>query len=138
MRVAQIKRFGNDDEGSPGRLTTPGFKAFSLELPWRDNQPEISCLPEGVYFVRWTYSSKFRRFMYAIEEQIPNRGGFRIHSGNFAGDKAKGFRADSLGCPLLGYQFGKLDGQRAVLVSRPAVADFVTHMQMQPFTLEIS
>ena len=137
MRIASIRRFGHDDEGSPGRLTTPGFSCFSLELPWRDNQPNISCLPTGVYFVRWTYSNHFRRFMYAIEEQIPNRGGFRIHSGNFAGDKAKGLRSDSLGCPLLGYQMGRLDKQRAVLVSRPAVADFVTFMGMQPFTLEI-
>lgn len=75
--------------------------------------------------------------MYLIQEQIENRGGFRIHSGNFAGDKTKGFKSDSLGCPLLGYQFGIMNKQRAILVSRPAVADFVTHMQMQPFTLEI-
>lgn len=138
MRIAGIRRFGQDDQGSPGRLTTPGFKCFSLELPWRDNLPEISCLPEGVYFARWTWSDHFRRFMYAIEEQIANRGGFRIHSGNFAGDKAKGLRSDSLGCPLLGYQFGRMDNQRAVLVSRPCVADFIKFMEFKPFTLEIS
>lgn len=137
MKTVQIRRFGHDDEGTPGRLSVPGFKSLSLELPWRDNEPEVSCLPEGVYFARWTWSQKFRRFMYAIEEQIPHRGGFRIHSGNFAGDKRKGLRADSLGCPLLGYQLGRLNGQRAILVSRPCVADFVNHMERKSFTLEI-
>lgn len=138
MRVVCIRRAGSDDEGSPGRLSTPGFACCSLELPWRDNLPEISCLPEGAYPVRWTWSDHFRRFMYAIEEQISNRGGFRIHSGNFAGDRAKGLRSDSLGCPLLGYRLGRLDGQRALAISRPCVADFVKFMQCKPFILEIT
>lgn len=138
MRTVAIHRFGQDDQGSPGRLTTPGFRCFSLELPWRDNKPEVSCLPEGVYWARWSLSPRLKKWTYEIIEQIPERAGFRLHSGNKAGDVHKGFKSDSLGCPLLGYHFGVMHGQRAVLVSRPAVADFVTFMERKPFTLEIT
>jgi len=62
--------------------------------------------------------------MYLIIEAIPHRGGFRVHSGNYAGDKLIGFKTHSLGCPLLGKKRGYLHGQKAVLISRPAVSDF--------------
>lgn len=137
MRIVNIRRSGQDDQGSPGRLTTPGFRCFSLELPWRDNKPEVSCLPEGVYWVRWSLSPRLKKWTYEIIEQIAERGGFRMHSGNFAGDRDKGMRTDSLGCPLLGYQMGIMHGQRATLISRPAVNDFVTFMERKPFALEI-
>lgn len=137
MNTVRCARFGEDDEGTPSTWSTPGFRCFCLQLPWRDNLPEISRLPDGVYVVQWAWSDHFRRFMYLIQEDIPNRGGFRVHSGNFAGDRAKGLRSHSLGCPLLGYQFGRMQGQRAILVSRPAVEDFERFMQFKPFTLEI-
>jgi hypothetical protein len=62
--------------------------------------------------------------MYLIIEDIPHRGGFRLHSGNFAGDTSKGYMTHSLGCPLLGRKRGILNDQKAVLISRPAVSDF--------------
>lgn len=32
--------------------------SFSLELPWKDNQKDISCLPEGEYELAKRYSKK--------------------------------------------------------------------------------
>lgn len=121
-----IYRDSTGDQGTPGRLIVPGeFSCFSIELPWRDNQPNYSCLPPGDdYFLKWCYSPRFKKMMYLIVENIPTRSGFRIHSGNVAGDTKKGLRSHSLGCPLLGANRGVLWNQDAVLVSRPTVRKF--------------
>lgn len=66
-----------------------------LELPWLNNAPRKSCIPEGEYAGRYTMSSRFGRMMWAIEG-VPARSGIRIHAGNYAGAKL----SDSLGCPL--------------------------------------
>ena len=32
----------------------------TIELPWRSNQPRISCIPEGQYLLRKRHSPRFR------------------------------------------------------------------------------
>lgn len=134
--LAVIARRRFDDQGTPGIFVSPRFSCYTLELPWRDDAPQLSCIPAGVYDVVWSQSPRLRIFTYEILN-VPGRGGIRIHSGNLAGDKSKGFLSDSLGCPLLGNAFGTLNGQRAVLVSRPAVTAFESAMQRKPFRLVI-
>jgi hypothetical protein len=53
------------------------------------------------------------------------------------GDISRGFHAQLLGCISLGEQIGRMDGQRALLVSRPAVRALEDLMKRQPFDLEI-
>ena len=124
------------DQGTFGILYTLGFKCYTLELPWRDNKSNLSCIPKGTYAVHWTYSPHFKRYMYQITG-VTGRAGIRIHSANYAGDVTKGYRSHLYGCIALGKRIGILDGQKAILVSRPTVRAFETLMNKQSFNLRI-
>ncbi|MCX7177714.1 MAG: DUF5675 family protein [Proteobacteria bacterium] len=136
MLRAILQRSEGDDQGTPGRLICPVFSGLTMELPDRLNRQDESCIPAGVYDVRWTLSPRLKRWTYEIMN-VPGRGGIRLHSGNLAGDKIKGYLSHSLGCPLVGAYLGAIKGQRAVLLSKPTVAKFERALDHQPFTLEI-
>jgi hypothetical protein len=114
----------------------PGFSCYTLELPWRENQRNISCIPKGEYNVKIRISPKYGK-VYHVKE-VPNRTFILIHSGNWAGDVSKGYRSHVNGCLLLGKSRGKLAGQLAVLNSRLTVKRFMRYMNYQPFTLKIN
>lgn len=132
---ALLTRLSSNDEGTIGVLLLADKAWFSLELPWRDNQQRISCIPTGAYVLKWTLSPRFKRYTYQILE-VPNRTGIRLHSGNLAGRKPA-YVTHSLGCPLLGYKVGTIKKQRAVLDSRRAVADFERRANKQIVELEV-
>lgn len=131
-----IYRAEEDDQGTPGQIIAPAFSCLTLELPYRDNKHEESCIPEGVFDVEWTLSPRLKIYTYEILN-VTGRPGIRMHGGNYAGDKSKGFKSDSLGCPLLGRKRGTLLGQKALLVSQPTVKLFESAMKYQPFRLTI-
>lgn len=144
MQGATITRFHRDPMGTIAKVRTNdrGFGCFSIELSRGGNQPEVSCLPEGTYLVVWSLSPRFRKWTYEIIEPFPHRAGFRIHSGNFAGDVDDGWITHSLGCPIFGRYPGwlRMPGkkpQRAVLVSGPTMRAFENYMQRKPFELTI-
>ena len=128
-------RFKRGDQGTRGMWITNGIVCNTLELPWRDNEPNISCIPAGEYKVRMRISGKYGE-VYHIKD-VPNRSYILIHSGNWAGDIKKGFKTHVKGCILLGKSRGLLQGQWAVLNSRITVRKFMLLMQKQPFTLKI-
>lgn len=131
-----IDRFDRGDQGNFGHVWTRGPRFFSGELPSRDNRPNISCIPPKRYQVVWTWSDHFRRFMYLLLGTDP-RAGIREHSANFMGDESKGFRRQLNGCIALGERLGWMDGQKALLLSAPAVRRFESFMGKRPFLLEI-
>jgi len=134
MRV--ILRQLTDDQGTLGVLTAGDLRLFTLELPDRGNKSSVSCIPPGKYPVRWTRSPRLKKYTYEILG-VPGRAGIRIHGGNFAGDVSKGYISHSLGCPLLGERVGRINGQRAILNSRLAVARFEKYLAGAPFVLEV-
>lgn len=88
MRTIEIKRFELDEKGCYGSLSTGDFDCYTLELPWRDNQPNISCIPVGIYhaFVdkNVTIGGK-----YVIRlKDVPNRKGILIHVFNYIEETA--------------------------------------------------
>lgn len=113
------------DQGTEGTLLIPslGFSCFTLELPWRDNQPSISCIPPGQYECRLRASPRFGQ-TYHVRD-VPGRSFILMHSGNYAGDVSQGYRSHVEGCILLGTKRGFLHGQRAVLCSKVAVLQFM-------------
>ena len=131
-----ILRQITDDQGTVGSLTIGELRLFTLELPDRNNVSNRSCIPPGKYPVRWTRSPRLKKYTYEILG-VPGRAGIRIHGGNFAGDVSKGFISHSLGCPLLGERVGRINGQRAILNSRSAVARFEKYLAGAPFVLEV-
>ncbi len=131
-----ILRQITDHQGTVGSLTIGDLRLFTLELPDRNNASNRSCIPPGKYPVRWTRSPRLKKYTYEILS-VPGRAGIRIHGGNFAGDTSKGYISHSLGCPLLGERIGRINGQRAILNSRSAVARFEKYLAGAPFILEV-
>ena len=116
-------RLKESAQGTEGVLIIPEllFWCFSLELPWKKNIPDISCILAGTYMLSWRKQG--RRPCFQICD-VPGRKYILIHSGNYAGDIEKGFKTNVQGCVLLGRKFGWLSGQRAVLNSRITIREF--------------
>lgn len=140
MRRLTLNRLESSDQGTFGTIIVPDNEwvhyFYTGELPWRDNTSNVSCIPTGVYKCAWTYSPRFRRHMYLVDG-VKARAGIRKHSANFMGDDSKGFRRQLNGCIALGEKLGWIEGQKALLLSAPAVRRFEALLGGQPFELEI-
>ena len=134
-RRVEIFRLRRSDQGTEGMLVSGDFKCKTLELPWRENQQQVSCIPPAIYDVDIRISNKYGRIYWV--RKVPNRTYILIHSGNYAGDKSKGLKSHVMGCILLGKKSGRLGGQIAVLNSRVAVRNFMEELEYEPFKLRI-
>lgn len=135
MKQVLLKRQQSSSQGTLGFIFSDNFSCFTLELPWKQNQRKVSCIPNGRYTCVVRQSPKFG-LVYHVQN-VPGRSYILFHSGNWAGDKSKGYRSNVEGCILLGRYHGILRGQKAVLVSRPAVTDFMLSLHNKPFELII-
>jgi len=138
MLTAQLIRQRTGDQGTEGQLKIPalGLALFTMELPWRGNASNLSCIPDGTYPCRIRQSQRFGRTYHVME--VAGRSYILMHAGNWAGDSTKGLRTNSHGCILLGLARGVAQGQRAVLSSRPAVRRLVDALGGQEFQLIVS
>jgi len=136
MEAVALRRLWTCDEGTGGILII-GDSVFcnTFELPLRDNRPQISCVLCGEYLVQYDPSPRFG-WAYELRE-VPNRSTILIHSGNLAGDVAKGYKTHVQGCILVGSKFGVLNGQKAILNSRPTLSKLLNKLQREDFTLII-
>lgn len=139
-----IIRTKESDQGTEGflmvqekdmYLNSPSFICKTFELPWRNNEQQISRIPAGEYEVIIRESPKFGTVYWV--KNVPNRSYILIHSGNFAGDREKGYKTHVYGCILLGQKFGWLGEQRAVLNSRITVRRFMNHIGNGKFRMKI-
>jgi hypothetical protein len=109
-----------------------GYQCYTLELPWRDNEPELSCIPEGVYSCGLRPSAKFGNstggMAYHIQP-VPGRTDILIHAGNST--------RDTHGCILVGEGL-VVDESPRLVQSRKAIIAMHAHLGGQPFTLSIS
>jgi len=60
----------------------------SIELPWKDNHQQISCIPEGRYELAKRYSPKFDHHLLVVS--VPGRANILIHPANDAMKELKG------------------------------------------------
>lgn len=119
MIKATLTRMSSTDQGTKGELKIDSlsFKCNTFELPWRNNQPKMSCIPTGTYKATVFFSPHFRRCVYLLDG-VPNRSSVEVHVGNYAGDTSKGFRSDVLGCILVGDGYSKGGGQMMLTNSK--------------------
>lgn len=68
------------------------YSGYTLELPWRDNKKNVSCIPAGTYTAK-IYKSTRHGTILAIEN-VKNRTLIRWHAGNYT--------SQILGCALVG------------------------------------
>lgn len=126
LPLVHIIRFKSSDQGTQGYLFFNTFQCCTLELPWKNNQRSISCIPHGYYLMK-PYLFRGKYPSYHILD-VPNRSNILIHQGNFAGDVSKGYLSNVEGCILVGRYFGIMRNQLAVLVSRPTISDLVEYL----------
>ncbi len=69
--------------GTNGTLTlNEQFVCFTIELPWQENKPNISCIPEGKYELKARYSPKFKNHLQVLD--VFNRNLILLHPANNA------------------------------------------------------
>lgn len=139
--VASLRRSPSTDEGTFGVLSFGGQAVRTLELPWRDNRPQRSCIPAGSYPCRIVQSPRFGR-CYGVFS-VPGRSAILIHPANLAGDVELGWTSQLHGCIAPCLKAGAMRNtagrmQAAGLVSRPAVLQLESWAAGRPFTLEVS
>ena len=138
MRTAVLTRQHSADDGTFGILRLAGeddgAQWYTCELPDRNNQPGISCIPPGTYRALWLLSP-VHGWCYHLQA-VPGRSEIEIHPANYCGDKALGLKCDLRGCIALGTDLGVLEGQRALLNSRAALRAF--HERMNGEELELT
>ena len=135
LPVVTIFRIRRSDHGIGGILCLGPFNSFTLELPWRGNRKNISCIPPGSYDVQIRISPRYGRIYWVME--VAGRKYILIHSGNWAGDVKKGLKTHTNGCILMGKYRGWLQGQRAVLASGITVRKFMRLLGGLAFKLNI-
>ena len=128
--VVTITRFSDDGVQTLGDLTYKNFKCKTLERPWKDNKPNISCIPKGTYRAKWTFSPKFLKYTYEILG-VPKRSGIRFHAANFW--------FDLNGCITQGTGYANLNNDKEVDIinSKATVDTFNKIMNKRDFTLVI-
>lgn len=104
------------------------WQCKTLELPWLNNKPQISCIPPGTYrCVRHT-SEKFGKVFRLLN--VPGREGILFHAGNTA--------RDTHGCILLGVDVETGGRKPCLLSSRAAMKTFMQKLEgVETFELEI-
>lgn len=127
VEILRIKDLLND--GTRGALRIEGrFQCYTLELPWKDNQKDISCIPLGNYVcskVKNVYTRHGSLIPVTFEiKDVPNRSGVLFHAGNFL--------TETLGCVLLGEAAAH---GPSVLSSGLAFAKFLETLDTEIFNL---
>ena len=133
--MVKLIRLEESDSGTEGILSFGDFFCFTLELPWKENKKNVSCIPPGKYYCELINSSRFGR-VYHVKD-VSDRTNILIHAGNFAGDVSKGLKSDVEGCILLGDDFGILNGQNAISNSKKTLNKFMSEIKNKRFKLEI-
>jgi len=125
----KLKRVCNSDAGTFGVLIDNDIPiCLTLELPYRGNQRNISCIPFGKYECKRKNSNRFGDTFEV--KNVSGRTHILLHKGNTI--------KDTSGCILLGNSYGFLGGVPAIYDSREAFNNFMLHMRdKNKFELEI-
>jgi hypothetical protein len=76
-------------EGTNGRIQYQDrLMIYSIELPWKENLAQVSCIPEGRYELVKRWSPKFNRHLQVVN--VSQRKNILIHPANDATHELKG------------------------------------------------
>jgi len=100
----------------------------TLELPWKDNERRISCIPVGEYKVVKRWSQKYKNHFHVLD--VENRSYILLHAGNY--------NRHTLGCILCGKEHLDItgDGERDGTSSKDTM-DKLNEILPDEFTLVI-
>jgi hypothetical protein len=95
-----------------GYMIVDDLLVFTLELPYRDNQRNISCVPKGTYDVVKRSSFKYANHLHLTN--VPDRSLILIHQGNF--------NTQTQGCILAGLSLTDINKDGCLDVSESTKA----------------
>lgn len=123
-----LERFAYSPDGTFGKMYVPGgFECYTVELPWKDNQPRVSCIPEGMYGLGKRYSPVVQRssggeFEVGWEVQnVPGRSLIMIHPGNWP--------SNFMGCIGTGKAYAVISGKNGVTSSRDTFRELMAELE---------
>lgn len=107
------------------------FEFHTLELPWKDNAHNVSCIPEGEYLVLKMPPTAKRKYEYFWVQDVPDRSSILWHPGNYT--------RDILGCCLPGEELKDIDKDGITdITNTTATLKILTALMPQKFKLTIS
>lgn len=78
-----LVRYALTEVETIGHLFKDGeYFCDTLELPWRNNEHYVSCIPEGVYSIKLRNNEEAHIKHGYLLENVPDRDGILIHSAN--------------------------------------------------------
>ena len=111
--MMELVRFASFKDRTIGRLTYNDEHFFTVERPWLDNQPNISCIPTGFYELVRFDSPKFGPDTWEVAN-VTGRRFVLIHVANTP--------ADVIGC--IGLGMGLFPQLQGVSSSKAAIENF--------------
>ena len=100
-----------------------------LELPWKNNNRSVSCIPEGTYQVIKQQPKPDRPYIYFRLPKVPGRSGILIHRGIQP--------AHSKGCLLVGSRLANINSNQPILESSTVKLDWMAANMPDEWELEI-
>jgi len=126
MKIITLTRYIHSPGYTLGVLVSPGFACWTLERPWLDNQPSVSCIPPGEYIAAPDPTGRYKFF---TVRNVPGRTGIEIHPGNVV--------ENSQGCILLGRSNRWVGGHPRLLDSLDVCLEMKAKIR-EPFILRIT
>lgn len=128
MIKATLQRFLHSDVTFGKLIFDNGAhpEIYTLELPFKNNAPIISCIPQGLYNVT-KHNSKTHPDTWEVLN-VPGREDILIHNGNYL--------KDTLGCVLVG--FGINEATPMITRSNECIEFLRGYLGKQNFSLEIT
>jgi len=119
-----LTRFASLPTGTIGRLEIPdGPTLYTIERPWLDNRPWISCIPLGEYPLEWDTTGRVRGVP-RLRDTGP-RTQINIHTANHP--------TELQGCIAPGLRWTVNDQAPKVTDSRAALALLLEHIAPQKY-----
>ena len=98
------------------------YRCYTLELPWRNNMRNVSCVPTGTYRIVYEYSPRFKRHLWELKD-VPVRSECKIHTANFV------FQLN--GCLSPGLSYKQLDHSGPIDITQSRKALHAIHEELQ-------
>ena len=136
MRTVELIRKESSDDGTFGILKVGEKEFTSGELPWRDNEKGMSCIPAGEYICIWYHSPKFG-WCYLVQD-VFQRTYILFHEGNFCGNPVLHKFHDTDGCIMMGFGLSFYRNQKIITNSKRARKAFEEELDKEPFKLIVT
>ena len=121
-----LERFAHTHWGTFGTLTIDDWHCVTVERPWLQNAPNISCIPVGRYALRLRDSGVVERSTHGAFDRgwevcdVVDRSYIMLHPGNTMDDLE--------GCIAVGRELGFINGKWAVTDSQATFSDLMARL----------